>query len=130
LRSVAEALRSDPGAAVAGLASDAHPLDRLALADADIDRRLLDGATDAIVGGIEGWVTDARLTRAAWPFSPSDVGVAVRLWHGLLDDIVPVNEAQAVSDALPHGTLKTIPDAGHLGWMTQEVLIISELLNA
>ena len=129
LRSAADALSSDPGAAVAGLAADAYPLDRLALADPDVDRRLRDGAADAVAGGVEGWVTDGRLTRAPWPFDPADVGVPVRLWHGLLDDIVPVREARAVRDALPRGTLKVIPDAGHLGWMTQEVQIISELLN-
>jgi pimeloyl-ACP methyl ester carboxylesterase len=127
LRTAANALRADPGAAVDGLAEDAPVQDAQALADPTIRAELLRGACDAVATGVDGWICEARLLRSPWPFRPSDVQVPVMLWHGCDDRAVAVEAASAVARALPSADLRTIDDAGHLGWLLERTEIIREL---
>lgn len=129
LESAAEALAADPAAAVVGL-SGAAPLDDRVLSDLALRDRLVNGAGDAVAAGIEGWVTEARLIRSAWPFRPHEVRRPVLLWHGLQDSAVPLATVLPWLEQLPDAHLERIADAGHLGWMAQESRILSALVAA
>lgn len=70
LTAAAAALQADPAAAVAGLLKDAPAVDTRVLSDPAVQQVLLQGAQDAVAAGVEGWITEARVTRAPWPFQP------------------------------------------------------------
>jgi pimeloyl-ACP methyl ester carboxylesterase len=127
LQAAARELRAAPSAVVARLAEDAPPDDAAALADTNTARRLRAGIMDAVGAGIDGWVVEAALVRAPWPFAPEDVGVETTLWHGSHDEAVPLAAAEAVAARLPHAALEVLPDAGHLGWLLRERELVEAL---
>jgi pimeloyl-ACP methyl ester carboxylesterase len=129
LRSAATSLAADPTSAVTSLAGTAALDDRV-LSDPPLRDRLLNGAGDAVAAGIEGWVTEARLIRSAWPFRPHEVRRPVLLWHGLHDDAVPLASILPWLEQLPDAHLERIADAGHLGWIAQEERILGALAAA
>jgi pimeloyl-ACP methyl ester carboxylesterase len=129
LRSAAALLAADPSAAVTDLIGSA-PLDDRVLSDPPLLDRLVHGAGDAVAAGVEGWVTEARLTRSAWPFRPHQVRRPVLLWHGLHDDAVPLASILPWLEQLPDAHLERIPNAGQLGWIAQEDKILGTLAAA
>jgi pimeloyl-ACP methyl ester carboxylesterase len=130
LHAAAAALRADPAGAVERLTAGAAPRDRTVLADPALRQQLLDGAVDAVAAGTEGWVREAHLLRSPWTVQPADVQVPVTWWHGEQDDVVPLAAAEEAASALPRADLHRLPDAGHLGWMTDRERILQGLLNA
>ena len=128
LRAAAEALRADPAAAVDRLCQDAPARDRQVLADPGLRQELLDGARDAVAAGVDGWIREAQLLRSPWPLQPRDITVPVTLWHGEEDLAVPLSAAEATAAALPQGRLERLPEAGHLGWMTDRAGILTSVL--
>lgn len=60
-------------------------------------------------------ISDLLLFCRDWGFSPADVPVPVRWWHGDDDHIVPLRHGQHVVDLLPDATLQVIEGESHLG---------------
>ncbi|GHJ60559.1 hypothetical protein NOK12_30770 [Nocardioides sp. OK12] len=69
-------------------------------------------------------LNDLLLFCRDWGFSPADVRVPVRWWHGDDDHIVPLRHGRHVVDLLPDATLQVIEGESHLGGLgiAQDVL--------
>ncbi len=56
---------------------------------------------------------DAHVITARWDVELADVTAPVDLWHGAVDDDVPLIQAQRLADRLRHATLHVWPNRGH-----------------
>lgn len=57
---------------------------------------------------------EARLYRRSWSIRLEDIGVPVDLWHGELDENVPISVGRYLADALPACRTRFLEDEGHL----------------
>jgi pimeloyl-ACP methyl ester carboxylesterase len=126
--SVAVAARRDPDHyVVPGLVA----ADLRALADWGVRRAWIDGLLEAYRAGPGGVVLDQRLQLSGWGFELSQVGTAVRLWHGEDDGVVPVAVARRIAASLGNGSLTEIAGEGHLSILVQHALpILADLASA
>jgi pimeloyl-ACP methyl ester carboxylesterase len=74
-------------------------------------------------------LNDLLLFTRPWGFSPADVVVPVRWWHGDEDHIVPLRHGRHVVDRLPDATLSVIAGESHLGGLGIAEEVIRELLS-
>jgi pimeloyl-ACP methyl ester carboxylesterase len=98
------------------------------------DRRLLNRPEframfidDLVTGsrfGLRAPVYDIVLFGRDWGFSPRDVTVPIRWWHGDADHIVPLAHAESFVPKIPHARLLLRPGESHLGGLgaAREVL--------
>lgn len=63
--------------------------------------------------GAEHLALDAHVITARWDFDEDDVEVPVDLWHGALDDDIPLEQARRLATRLPRATLHVWPRHGH-----------------
>jgi len=63
--------------------------------------------------GAEHLALDAHVITARWDFDESGIDVPVDLWHGALDDDVPVEQARRLAARLRRATLHVWPRHGH-----------------
>jgi pimeloyl-ACP methyl ester carboxylesterase len=65
--------------------------------------------------GIKGAAYEGKLIAARhWGFELEDISMDVHLWHGGLDDQVPVAEAEASTKRLPHCDAVFYPNEAHI----------------
>jgi len=74
-------------------------------------------------------LNDLVLFTRDWGFSPSDVSVPVRWWHGDHDHIVPLAHGRHVVDRLPDATMTVIDGESHLGGLAIAQRVISTLMD-
>ncbi len=56
---------------------------------------------------------DAHVITARWDIELADVTAPIDLWHGAIDDDVPLMQAQRLAGRLPQATLHVWPNRGH-----------------
>jgi pimeloyl-ACP methyl ester carboxylesterase len=66
------------------------------------------------IGNPNGYVADAALVFAPWPFRVEDVRCPVSLWHGERDANAPPRNGAWLADHLPDAELTLLPGLGHL----------------
>ena len=91
---------------------------------ADVDAALLDipsvaeayvtGLREAFRDGTGGVGAEAGLYARDWGFSLDGVRAPVKLWHGGLDENVPVSVGRFVADGIPECEATFLEDEGHL----------------
>jgi pimeloyl-ACP methyl ester carboxylesterase len=86
--------------------------DRAVLAEG-IGIPVLDSFRDALRQGVDGVVSDARLYAKPWGFQPCDITAPTVIWHGDLDNQVPVAAAQVYARLIPHARLCILTGEGH-----------------
>jgi pimeloyl-ACP methyl ester carboxylesterase len=64
-----------------------------------------------------------------WGFSPRELQVPVKSWHGSADMLVPLPHARHLVDLIPHAELVTIEDSGHFAGYTKAPEVIDWLLT-
>ncbi|GAB2768150.1 alpha/beta hydrolase [Nocardioides salsibiostraticola] len=74
-------------------------------------------------------LSDLVLFTRDWGFSPRDITVPVRWWHGDCDHIVPFAHGQHMVDLIPSATMKIIDGESHLGGLGIAEEVISTLLS-
>ncbi|MEV0894055.1 alpha/beta hydrolase [Promicromonospora sp. NPDC050262] len=62
----------------------------------------------------EGWVADLTALTSPWGFDLDDITAPVELWHGALDQMVPVTHGQWLTAHLPTAVAHLTPGDGHL----------------
>ncbi|MEM9491578.1 MAG: alpha/beta hydrolase [Myxococcota bacterium] len=77
--------------------------------------------------GLRGMVHDLSLFTRPWPFSPREVQVPIRLWHGGADPIVPVAHAHYLAEILPNSELFILAGQGHYAGFVQTSDVLSDL---
>jgi pimeloyl-ACP methyl ester carboxylesterase len=108
----AERLR--PGTVYQGLVRALPPTDQLVAAQPRVRESLLDSYSLAFSQGVRGQVHDWGIIASPWGFRPEDIDVPVHLYHGGLDDRVPLHHARDLARRVPRCNLTEYPDEGHM----------------
>ena len=58
-------------------------------------------------------VYDIALFARPWGFSPRHIGVPIRIWHGDVDEIVPLAHSKHLAEIIPDSHLVVVPGRGH-----------------
>ena len=90
-------------------APDGLLLDQSALAQAFIA-----GMQEAFRSGTGGANHEAGLYTRPWGFHLQEIDAEVHLWHGGLDNNVPISVGRFVADAIPNCNARFYEDEGHL----------------
>ena len=96
--------------ALGGLASAA---DRAVLTG-EFAEYLAESNRAALSGGIAGWRDDDLAFVRDWGFSLGQVRVALSIWHGDQDAMVPFGHGEWLASQLPHARAHLLPGEGHL----------------
>jgi pimeloyl-ACP methyl ester carboxylesterase len=59
-------------------------------------------------------VRDWAILARPWGFRPEDVKVPVSIFHGAIDDRVPVHHAEQLARVIPESHLTVYPGEGHM----------------
>jgi pimeloyl-ACP methyl ester carboxylesterase len=88
------------------------------------DKQLLDqpelagffiaGMQEAFRQGIRGANHEAGLYTRPWGFKLEEIAAEVHLWHGGLDNNVPISVGRAIAQAIPNCQATFLEDEGHL----------------
>jgi pimeloyl-ACP methyl ester carboxylesterase len=86
------------------------------------DRELVDGgpaevaaAAREAIGSPDGYLADAALVFAPWPFRVEEIRCPVTLWYGERDATAPARNGRWLAEHLPRATVTVLPRMGHLG---------------
>lgn len=63
--------------------------------------------------GSAGGARDLRLMITPWDFSLERIALPVRLWHGMVDELLSPEHSRWIAAHLAHAELQLIPGAGH-----------------
>lgn len=113
---MAAGARARPSFAVRFVEPNLTEVERAAmtyLVEAD-DRRKLAGFLESTYRGPRGATWDYRATAEPWGFLPEAIEVPVDWWHGTVDDVVPLHQAQDLVTRIPDARLHLVADAAHL----------------
>lgn len=72
------------------------------------------GFTEVARQGVSGLTADYLALARRWPFRPGQLALPVELWHGELDELVPIRHAERLAEAVPGARLHRCPSDGHL----------------
>jgi pimeloyl-ACP methyl ester carboxylesterase len=110
--------------------ADKSPGDTAAL-HGEFGRWLHRAVQAGLVSGDEGWSgDDIAIFRSPWGFDPASISIPVKVWHGVDDQFVPVEEGRWLAENI-HGAQAELREGdGHLGvaahrigdvhhWLTQ-----------
>jgi pimeloyl-ACP methyl ester carboxylesterase len=112
-RTAARLLARRPGLVAHAMAAGASGPDRAALADpqaAEASARSLLACAEATAPAL---VEDYLIGCRPWGFDLAEIEVAVQLWHGMRDRLVPVEHALQLAIGLPRCHAALAPDEGH-----------------
>ena len=128
-RSLAELLRRDRGAGIAGITNSRQwyaddpastfadgwdgPDDAL-LAQPNVRQTMIEWMREGARQGSIGYVADVIAKFEPWGFSPADVTQDVGVWVGQADDPLVHRAAEYFVAHIQRATLVTYPDTGHL----------------
>jgi len=111
---VVTAERIRPGTVYNGLIRALPPADRLVAGQPRVRESLADSYTLAFRQGVRGQVRDWGIMASPWGFRPEEINVPIHLYHGGLDDRVPVDHARDLASRVPHANLTEYPNEGHM----------------
>jgi pimeloyl-ACP methyl ester carboxylesterase len=106
--------RFRPGTVLRGLLMALPEPDREVASRPEVRESLLESYALAFRRGTKGQVRDWAILATPWGFHPEDVKVPVRLFHGEIDDRVPLHHAAHLARAIPGAHLTVYPGEGHM----------------
>jgi pimeloyl-ACP methyl ester carboxylesterase len=110
-----------------------HPKDVPVCGDRDYLWMNLRRAGEVYEQGMDGMSDDFRLLNSDFGFKIEDVrkDLPVHIWHGRLDDMVPLQHAEKVAARLGDNAHLRITDDTHLSvWAEQKEEYLGELVRA
>lgn len=123
-------LRLAPGKFVANAAALLPEPDRQVISDPEIQAGFIAMVREALRQGSRGAFLESLLTVSEWGFSLQDIQAPIHLWHGALDQNIPVEMAQHAAKALPKCEAQFFPAEGHLSLFKKNAgAIIRALLD-
>jgi pimeloyl-ACP methyl ester carboxylesterase len=87
--------------------------DRQVLRESDVRRIIISSLREAIRQGARGVLQEMALYTQPWGFSLSEIDMPVQLWHGSLDETVPILHAETLASRLPACETRFVDDEGH-----------------
>ena len=88
--------------------------DRQLLDQAELAQVFVEGMQEAFRSGIGGANHEAGLYTQPWGFQLQEIDAEVHLWHGGLDNNVPISVGRFVADAIPNCNARFYEEDGHL----------------
>lgn len=122
--------RRRPGIVGRAMLAGAAPADRSLLREPGARELAAARFLAAARGGIGRMIDDYLLCAGPWGFAPQDVRGQVHLWHGVQDQLVPVDEALHMAAALPRAQAALDPDEGHFFYRRKLPEILGDLVEA
>ena len=83
---------------------------------------------EALRPGPDGMLWEEVMVIRPWGFSLDEVTAEVRLWHGDRD-VVPLDRAEFVAQAVPDGHLVIWADEGHCGFIRRWDQVLEDMLQ-
>ena len=83
-----------------------------------IRRRTAEMLEQRTAAGMEGMVEENLLNTRGWDFPVDDIMVPVELFHGVVDNVAPVEGAELLSRHLPNACIHRMEDKGHYHHIT------------
>lgn len=77
--------------------------------------------------GLRGPIYDCALFGRPWEFSPRDVRVPVRIWHGDIDPVVPLSHSEFLASVIPDAKLEVVPGLGHFAGFVSAEAVLDEI---
>lgn len=111
---LARKIRTDTDAAIDTFGDTFADVDAQVLRRPDVRAMFHQDFSAAVEQGTRGYARDARILTHPWGFDLAEVPVPVDLWHGELDENVPIPMARFVADELPSCTHHIYSSEGHL----------------
>jgi pimeloyl-ACP methyl ester carboxylesterase len=71
---------------------------------------------------------DSVLFTRHWGFSPREIRVPIRFWHGDADNMVPLEHAEHLAAIVPDAELRVRPREGHMGNLDAAEEVLDTLL--
>jgi pimeloyl-ACP methyl ester carboxylesterase len=87
--------------------------DRQVLRKSEVRQIITSSLREAIRQGAQGVLQEMALYAQPWEFSLSEVDIPVQLWHGTLDETVPMLHAETLAARLPMCETHFVDDEGH-----------------
>lgn len=106
-------LRKNPQQYFDDMVKNLPPFERHYLRHPALKKMITHAFLDATRNGVRGMVYELMLMSQPWGFSPSEVNVPVRLWHGAKDASVPVAMGRSLAAKLPNCKAYILEDSGH-----------------
>jgi pimeloyl-ACP methyl ester carboxylesterase len=96
------------------LASGFPPADRKLLEVPENIGMMIEEITEGYRQGWAGPARDDIVINSPWGFHLRDISVRIDIWHGELDENVPVNQGRYQHERIPHSRLTVLPGQAHL----------------
>lgn len=116
---VGPAIRERPEFFVRRIAAGATAPDRAFFEDPECAGLFLATFREAFRRGTAGAVRDGQLYARPWGFRLEEIATTVHLWHGELDNVVPVAFGRYVASRIPDCRATFFPDEGHFSIATR-----------
>jgi pimeloyl-ACP methyl ester carboxylesterase len=111
---MAMGVRKDPDRFVEQSKDSFAQVDAELFDDPTVPEAYVSGMTEAFRTGTGGANAEARLYPRDWGFSLEAIGTPVDLWHGTLDENVPISVGRSVAEELPDCQARFLEGEGHL----------------
>lgn len=87
--------------------------DRAIFERPEMKRMFEEDIVSATHQGMRAFVSDIALFSRPWPFSPRDIKVPIRFFHGDADTIVPPSHSEHLASLVPDAAISILPGLGH-----------------
>lgn len=104
----------EPDVVAKRLSSSLPPPDRRLVQSPEVRAMLLASVREGYRQGGLGPAEDDIVINSPWGFRLEDVRPRIDLWHGDLDQNVPIGQGSYQHEKLPHGSLTVVPGQAHL----------------
>lgn len=111
---MAEVIRADAAAFVAGPNPDLPEADRVLMQDPAVQAMMAASMTEAVRQGSRAFADEMIMFAHPWGFELSSIGVPVLVWHGSDDRNVPVSHARHIAEQVPGARLRVLEGEGHM----------------
>ena len=111
---MADGLRADAAAFVAGTDADLPDVDRALMQDPAVQAMMVASMTEAVRQGGRAFAEEMIMFAHPWGFELSSIRVPVLLWHGTDDRNVPVSHARHIAEQVPAARLRVLEGEGHM----------------
>ena len=112
LRKIARDVRKNPSS-ILSLFTELGESDKAMFAQPNVKRQFEQMVVEAFRQGTRGAAHDLTIEARPWGFSLQEIKLPVAIWHGE-DDIVPIQEARLLAEAIPNARARFFPNEGHL----------------
>jgi pimeloyl-ACP methyl ester carboxylesterase len=127
---VVRLLERHPSLLLRAMVSGAPDADRSLLDDSQASQTAVQSFLAAARGGVGEMINDYRLCARPWGFEPSRIDTTVHVWHGMRDQLVPVDHALALAAEVRRSRIALDPEDGHFFFRRRLRDILGGLLSA